>query len=257
MKKLLTVLLILVFAVSAAFSAQAQELEPFQVTDPCCYIQVGGTYEFQLWDTETSYKIADETIATIDESGVIHGLKNGHTTMDVVVFDEKFASWVAGGYSFTQEIEVYTVNTVMTLGDNIIENSATFTPDESGYYSFTGSDFIKIKGGTVEHCAAADFHDDPEYVPTPVCYLQAGVVYTVTATNYDETYLGPPHVMIAKSTEPPTTTKAPAITKESASPTTTANAAATAPQTGDSTNALLPSMMVLSGAALLFLCRKK
>ena len=256
MKKFLTVLLAVVFAVSAAFSAQAQELKPFQVTDPCCYVQVGDTYEFQQWDTETSYVIADETIATIDENGIIHGLKNGHTTMDVVVFDEQFASWVAGGYSFTQEIEVYTVTTVMTLGDNIIENSATFTPDESGYYAFTGSDFIKIKGGTVEHCAAADFHDDTEYEPTPVCYLQAGVAYTVTAANYDETYLGPLHVMIEKSTEPPTTAEVPATTKDPAS-LTTANAPDTTPQTGDSANALLPSMMMLSGAAVLFLCRKK
>jgi len=247
MKKLFSVVFVLVFVFCASFSAQAIELKPFQDTDPCCYVEAGGTCEFQTWDTETSYTIADETIATIDENGVLHGLKAGHTTMDVVVFDEEFADWIAGGYSFTQDIEVYAAATALSLGENTIKNTAPFTPDESGYYSFTGCDMIHITGGTVDHWAAANYHDDTEYVAAPTCYLEAGVTYTVSASNYDETYITPVvTVTIAKSAAPATTT------------TTTATITAAAPDTGDNAHgAAIALLLVCSGAAIVCFGNKR
>lgn len=188
MKKLLSVMFAFMLAFSAAVFARAQELKPFEVTEPC-YVRAGGTFDFQTWDTETSYQVEDETVATVDKNGVVHGIRPGVTVMNVVVYDEKYVGWAAGGYSFSEDITVYDVDTVLSEGENSVENSAVFTPDEDGYYSFTGNcDLITVSDGSIKYSPAVDFHDDTEYSPTPDCCLKAGVAYTVSTANYDETY---------------------------------------------------------------------
>ena len=188
MKKISSVVLAIVLVFCAVLPAFAQELEPYQDTEQCCYVLVGGTYDYQQWDFKTSYKVQDESIATVDENGVIHGLKAGSTSIHVVVFDEKYSSWFEGGYSFDQDICVYEPASVLSLGSNIVEGSATFTPEESGYYSFKGNaDMITVSdGAAVEYHPSALYHDDTEYFPMPDCYLEAGVPYTVSVENYDD-----------------------------------------------------------------------
>lgn len=203
MKKSLSFLLVFITAIFTTISSYAQELKPYQDTELCCYVRVGGTYAFQDWAIETSYKIEDETIATIDEYGVIHGIAPGETTMDVVVFDEQYAHWYRGGYSFDQKICVYEADSVLTLGSNLVEEFATFTPDESGYYSFTGEwDLITVSDGIAEYYPSADFRDDMEYYPKPDCYLKAGVTYTVRTSDYDAIDFRPVAKVIIKKTVP-------------------------------------------------------
>ncbi|MCQ2449962.1 MAG: Ig-like domain-containing protein [Clostridia bacterium] len=207
MKKISAILLIFVLTFSMAITACAQSADNYETYD--CHVKVGGTQEFQTWDVPTKYTVADESIATVDENGVVHGKKVGHTTVDVVIYDEDYASWIAGGYSFTEDIYVYQPVSEMSFGKNCIEGSATFTPTESGYYSFTGNaDHIIVSAGSVKYWPSANYHDIIDYYPMSDIYLKGGVTYTVTANNYDESFDMPDfNITVKKSISAPLSVK--------------------------------------------------